>query len=317
MRVAVVGAGAIGGFLAGVLARSGNEVVVVARGAHLAAIRKNGLAVSGDLGSFTVRVTAADTIAGLGSFDALLLTFKAHQWPGFLDQLRPYARSEASIVTLQNGLPFWYVREPALESVDPGGRIGALFADSRVVGAAVHVSAHLSAPGTVRQSGGTRLVIGDPIGQGNARNERVETLSACMRDAGLQPEIDSDIRKTVWLKLANNVGLNPISAIEGKTLRPILADERTRSAVRDLIVETLAVGRALGVVREVDVEARIDYAARLADVKTSMLQDIELGRPLEIEPMLGAVIELADRLDVAVPHVRDAYARIHALEKAH
>ncbi|HVS46340.1 MAG TPA: 2-dehydropantoate 2-reductase [Verrucomicrobiae bacterium] len=315
MRVAVVGAGAIGGFLAGALARSGSEVVIVARGAHLAAIRKNGLVVSGDLGSFTVRVTAAETIAGL-EFDALLLTFKAHQWPGFLDQLRPHASSEATIATFQNGLPFWYVRKPALESVDPGGRIGALFADSRIVGAAVHVSAHLSAPGAVRQSGGTRLVLGDPAGRGNERNERVEALSACLRAAGLQPEIDSDIRKTVWLKLANNVGLNPISAIEGKTLRPILSDERTRSAVRDLIVETLAVGRALGVVREVDVEARIDYAARLADVKTSMLQDIELGRPLEIEPMLGAVIELADRLDVAVPHVRDVYARIHALEKA-
>ena len=309
MRVAVVGAGAIGGFLAGALARSGNDVTVVARGPHLAAICKNGLHVSGDLGTFDVRVTAGQALSGV--YDALLLTFKAHQWPGLFELLKPYAKSQATIVTMQNGLPFWYVRKPALESVDPGGRVGALFDDARIVGAAVHVSAHLSAPGNVSQSGGTRLMVGDPAGR---NGERVEELAACLRDTGLQPEIDDDIRRTVWLKLANNVGLNPISALEGKTLRPILADERTRGDVRALMLEALAVGRALGVVDEVDVEARITYAARLADVKTSMLQDIELGRPIEIDPILGAVIELADRLNVPVPRVRDAYARVRALD---
>jgi 2-dehydropantoate 2-reductase len=215
---------------------------------------------------------------------------------------------------MQNGLPFWYVREPALERVDPGGRIGAVFRDDeQLVGGAVHVSAHLAEPGVVNQSGGTRLVVGRP--QGGPADARVENVADAMRAAGLAVEIDEDIRATVWLKLANNVGLNPISALEGKTLRPILSDERTRSQVRELILETLAVGRALGVVDEVDVEARIDYAARLADVKTSMLQDIESGRSVEVDPMLGAVTELAQRLGIAVPRVRQALERVRELER--
>lgn len=312
MRIAVVGAGAIGGFLAGALARSGNDVTVVAHGPHLAAIREHGLTVRGDLGSFTVSTNALETLSG--DFDIILATFKSHQWPDFLAQLRPYARTSSTLVTMQNGLPFWYVREPTLQSVDPGGRIGALFNDDeQLVGGAVHVSAHLVEPGVVSQSGGTRLVVGRP--QGGPGDARVENVAVAMLAAGLAVEIDEDIRATVWLKLANNVGLNPISALEGKTLRPILSDERTRSQVRELIVETLAVGRALGVVDEVDVEARIDYAARLADVKTSMLQDIEARRSVEVDPMLGAVIELAQRLDVAVPLVRQAFARVRALER--
>jgi len=310
MRVAVVGAGAIGGFIAGALVRSGNDVTVVARGPHLAAIQNDGLTVHGDLGSFVVRLDARAAIDG--PFDIVLLTFKAHQWPGFYEQLAPYAHTATTIATLQNGLPFWFVRTPPLENVDPGGRIGALFDDEQVVGAALHISAHLSAPGVVRQSGGTRVVIGDPVG---LDSPRTQSLAALLGAAGLQIEIDPNIRTTVWLKLANNVGLNPITAIEGRTIRPTLLDERTRSDVRELMLEALAVGRAVGAVDDVDVEARLNYAARLDDVKTSMLQDIELGRPIEVDPMLGAVIELAERYDVPVPLIRAAYAYVRALEK--
>ncbi|HEY5257166.1 MAG TPA: 2-dehydropantoate 2-reductase [Candidatus Baltobacteraceae bacterium] len=312
MRVAVVGAGAIGGFLAAALARGGNDVAVVARGAHLAAIQSNGLTVRGDLGSFSARVAADSDLSALGSFDAFLLTFKAHHWPSFIDMLAEHAGADATIVTLQNGVPFWFVRQPPLRSVDPQGRVGTLFPDSQVVGGAVHISARVSVPGVVVQSGGTRVVIGDPNG---ANGARAEALAAAMRDAGLEPHVDPDIRQTVWLKLANNVGLNPISALEGRTLRAILSDPRSRDDARELMLEVLAVGRSLGVVAEVDVDARLAYAARLADVKTSMLQDLELGRPLELDPMLGAVIELAERYGVEVPRVRDTYRRTRELER--
>jgi len=303
-RIAVVGAGAIGGFLAAALARSGTRVAVVARGAHLEAIRRDGLRVESELGSFSARVDAGDDLRELGDFDALLLTFKAHQWPEVLPQLAPFAQSAATVVTLQNGVPFWYVREPPLRSVDPGGRIGRLFSDERVVGGVVHVSGHIAEPGLIRQSGGLRYVLGDPRGGSNAR---VEMLAECFRDAGLAPEIDANIRATVWLKLVNNSGLNPVSVLRRMTIVPMLADPDARAEVRELMTETMHVGQAIGAVDSVDVDQRIAYAARLNDVKTSMLQDYELGRPLELEPILGAAIELGRRHHVGVGQLQRVY----------
>lgn len=307
MRVAVVGAGAIGGFLAAALAKAGVPVAVVARGAHLAAIRRDGLRVQSDLGTFTVRVEASDDLRNLGDFDVLLLTFKAHQWPDFLEQLEPFAKSEASIVTLQNGLPFWHVREPPLTSVDPGGKIGALFPDDRVIGGVVHVSGAIPEPGLVKQSGGLRYVLGDPRG---GSNQRVEALAELLQSAGLAAEIDPNIRATVWLKLVNNAGVNPASVLRNMTIKPLLADPDARARVHAMMSEALRVGEAMGVVANVDVEQRIAYAARLDDVKTSMLQDFERGKPLELDPILGAAIELAERHGVGVPKLREAYERL-------
>jgi 2-dehydropantoate 2-reductase len=307
MRVAVVGGGAIGGFLAGALARSGVSVAVIARGEHLAAIRRHGLHIESDLGTFTAHVEAGDDLRMLGTFDVLLLTFKAHQWPSLLPQLLPFARTHATVVTLQNGVPFWYVREPVLHSVDPDGTIGRAFSDERVLGGVVHVSGTVVAPGIIAQSGGLRYVVGDPLGRPNAR---AGELVGMMQAAGLAAEADPDVRRTLWLKLVNNVGLNPVSALRRMTIRPMLADPQARAEVRTLMNEALRVGQSMGVVADVDVEARIEYAARLADVKTSMLQDLERGRDLELEPIVGAVIELAGRYGVDVPHVRESYAAL-------
>jgi 2-dehydropantoate 2-reductase len=306
-RIAIVGAGAIGGFLAAALAEEGLSVAVVARGAHLAAIRHDGLRVESDLGSWTTRLEASDDLRRLGDFDALILTFKAHHWPAFREQLEPFAASAASIVTMQNGLPFWYVREPPLASVDSGGAIGKLFGDDRVIGGVVHVSGSIVAPGHVRQSGGVRYVLGDPRG---GSNPRVAALADAFRRARLAPEIDPNVRATVWLKLVNNSGLNPVSVLRGMTIKPMLADPRARTQVHALMTETLRVGQAMGIVDEVDVNERIAYAARLDDVKTSMLQDFEQGRALELDPILGAAIELGDRYGVAVPRLRAAYERL-------
>ncbi|HET9030643.1 MAG TPA: 2-dehydropantoate 2-reductase [Candidatus Aquilonibacter sp.] len=311
MRVAVVGAGAIGGFIAAALARSGTEVAVVARGAHLEAIRRRGITLThSDLGPFTARVDASDDLRTLGAFDAVLLTFKAHQYPALLPQLSALASSNATIVTLQNGVPFWYARMPALQTVDPAGRIGALFPDDRIVGGVVHVSGHIVEPGKIHQSGGMRYAFGAPAG---GTNDRVETLASAFGWAELAPEVDESVRSTIWLKLVNNVGLNSVSTLHGLTIRQMLERAATREEVRELMHEALAVGQALGVVAEVDIEGRIAYAQRLADVRTSMLQDYEAGRPLEIDPILGAVVELGERLGVDVPRVRRTYERLRAL----
>lgn len=307
MRVAIVGAGAVGGFLAAALARSGLPVAVVARGEHLAAITRNGLCVESDLGSFCVRLEAAADLRELGEFDLLLLTFKAHQWPQLLPQLAACARSGATVVTFQNGVPFWYVRRPPLRSVDPDGSIGAAFSDDQVLGGVVHVSGRIAAPGVVAQSGGLRYVVGDPLGR---PSPKVDALVAAMTAAGLAAEADPKLRSTVWLKLVNNVGLNAVSTLRRMTIRPMLADPTTRSQVRVLMNEALRVGQAMGVVENVDIDARIAYAARLDDVKTSMLQDLERGRELELEPILGATIELAGRYAVDVPHIRESYAAL-------
>lgn len=307
MRVAVVGAGGIGGFLAGALARAGIPVGVVARGEQLQAIRRRGLDIESDLGRFHVGVRAVEDLHELGHLDVVLCAFKAHQWAALIPQFERVAANGARVVTLQNGVPFWYVRDPPLQSVDPHGTVGRLFADDRVTGGVVHVSGRVVAPGRIAQSGGLRYVLGDPRGGVSAP---VDALVALLRGAGLAAESEANVRQTVWLKLVNNVGLNAVSALRGLRIRPLLADSQARRDVRELMQEALQVGRALGVVAEVDIDARIEYAARLADVKTSMLQDLERGRELEIDPILGAVIELAERLDVPVPRVRAAYATL-------
>src|SRR5215469_12201174 len=280
MRIAIVGAGAIGGFIAAALSRAGEEVAVVARGEHLQVIQEKGITLAhSDFGPFTARVDASDDIRKLGAFDAVLLTFKAHQWPALLPQLASLADSTATIVTLQNGVPFWFARTPSLESVDPGGHIGALFDDERIVGGVVHVSGHIVSPGKIHQSGGTRYVLGAPNGGTNAR---VEALASQLAWAKLSPQVDEDIRQTLWLKLVNNVGLNPVSTLHNLTIRPMLENSATRAEVKILMEEALAVGRALGVVGEADLEARLEYASRLGDVRTSMLQDRLAGRAMEI-----------------------------------
>jgi 2-dehydropantoate 2-reductase len=307
MRVGVVGAGAIGGFLAGALARAGVSVAVVARGAHLAAIRRDGLRIESELGAFTARVDASESLHSLGDFDVLLLTFKAHQWPALIDQLARFSGTRTMIVTLQNGLPFWYLRTPPLRSVDPEGKIGQLFGDEQVIGGVVHVSGDVPEHGLIRQSGGLRYVLGLPENGASALDALVELL----RSAGLKAEADRDIRASVWLKLVNNAGLNTVSVLRRATIKRLLSDDTARREVRDLMSEALLTGRALGVVADVDIDARLDYAARLEDVKTSMLQDYERGRRLEVDPIVGAVIEVADRRGVPVPHLRAAYAQLH------
>jgi 2-dehydropantoate 2-reductase len=302
--IVIFGAGGIGGFIAGALARSGVEVGVVARGAHLAAIREHGLRIESSLGNFEARVNAASDLREFDAPEYVLLTFKSHQWHGVLAQFEKAVKSGATFVTLQNGLPFWYTRDRTLESVDPGGRIRATIPYEQIIGGVVHTSGTIPKPGLVRQTGSMFYPIGEP---GGSASPRVTRLSQIMESAGLHAPVEPDIRRLVWRKLLGNLALNPVSALTGATVREMLDDEPTRAVLRAIIEEGLEVARAAGIEIGVTAEERLEMAIHIADVKTSMLQDLEAGKPLELEPICGSTIELARQYGVPVPHIETVY----------
>ncbi len=310
--IVIFGAGAIGGFIAGALARSGAEVGVVARGDHLGAIRKNGLQVESVLGNFEAQVPAAADLREFDDPQYVLLTFKSHQWGGVLPQFEKAAKSGAIFVTLQNGLPFWYSRERTLESVDPGGRIRAAIPYEQVIGGVVHTSGMIPAPGRVKQSGNMLYPMGELDG---SQTPRIAQLAKVFEDAGLHAPVERDIRRLVWRKLLGNLALNPVSVLTGATVRAMLHDPPVRAVLRAIVDEGLAVARAAGFEIGVTAEERLDMAMHIADVKTSTLQDLEAGKPLELEPICGATIEIARQYDVPVPHIETVYALTQLLAR--
>ncbi len=310
-KIAVFGAGAIGGFIAAALWRAGNDVCVVARGEQLGAVRNGGIRVRSELGDFTARVDGSDDLRDFAGLDYVLLTFKSHQWGGALEQFERAVSDRAVFVTFQNGLPFWYTKDRPLESVDPGGRIQRALPYDRIVGGVVHASGRVVEPGLVEQSGGRLYPIGELDG---SRSERVQSLAGIMEQAGLNAPIEPNIRRNIWRKLVNNLALNQVSALTRATVRSMLQDAGVRELLRAVIREGLCVARATGVDPGVDAEERLRWAEHIADVKTSMLQDLEAGKPLELEPIAGAVVELADRYGVDVPNTRVVYALTKLLE---
>jgi 2-dehydropantoate 2-reductase len=303
--VVVFGAGAIGGFIAGALARSGVQTGVVARGDHLKAIKQHGLRIESVLGRFEARVAASNDLRDFDAADYILLTFKSHQWHGVLPQFEKVVKAGATIVTLQNGLPFWFERDRALESVDPGGRIRAAIPYEQIIGGVVHTSGSVPKPGCIRQSGNMLYPIGELDG---STSTRITKLSTIFERAGLHAPVEPDIRRLVWRKLLGNLALNPISALTRATVLSMLNDPPTRAILRAIIEEGLAVARAAGTEVGGSAEERLNMANHIADVKTSMLQDLEAGKPLELEPICGATIEVAQQYGVPVPHIETVYA---------
>ncbi|GAC1390785.1 MAG: 2-dehydropantoate 2-reductase [Vulcanimicrobiaceae bacterium] len=314
MRIAVVGAGAIGGFIAAMIARNGDDVSVVARGEHLAAIKSAGLAVKSDAGTFTVKVPATDDLRQLGTFDALFVAVKAHQFAGLLPQLAPSIVAGATIIPVINGLPFWYFRERTLESVDPAGHLRKMIPRSQIVGCVIHASGNIPLPGVIHQSGGMQYILGDPDGGPSDRAEKIGTL---LTSAGMEAPVVSTIKRETWRKLLGNASLNPVSALTRLSIRPMLQAPETRRLIALLMEETSRVASATGVEVEISIDDRIAYAMRLADVKTSMLQDVEAGRPLELDPIVGAVVELAEQFAVRAPTLHMIYALTKALESSY
>jgi 2-dehydropantoate 2-reductase len=298
MKICVVGAGAIGGLLAVKLAEQGNEVSVVVRGAHLAAIRAAGLKLLAEGGERVAKVRATDRIAELGIQDLVFLTLKAHQLAGVAPELKALTGPQTTLVTAQNGIPWWYFFKhggphegTVLQSVDPGGTIAANIDVDRVLGSIIYPAADIAQPGVIRHIEGDRLSLGELDG---SDTERLRSTAQLLRQAGFKVRISSDLRSELWVKLWGNSTFNPISALTHATLVDICQFGPTRALAERMMSEAQAIGEKLGVRFPVTLERRIAGAEAVGKHKTSMLQDVEMGRPLELAALVGSVLELGE-----------------------
>ncbi len=314
MKIAVVGAGAIGGYLGAKLALAGEDVTFIARNQNLAAIDAHGFRLILEDGSEQHAETAraVQKMADAGPQDAVLLTVKAHQVRDLLPELRALFGPKTMVVTMINGLPWWYFHRLAgpyegrrLESVDPGGTLAEGIEPDRIIGSVVYPATELVAPGVVRVIEGNRFTLGELDG---SRSARIEALSQTFMRAGFKSPVARDIRSEIWIKLWGNLSLNPISALSHATLQDICRFPLTRTLVERMMTEGQAVAEKLGVVFKVSLAQRIAGAEAIGAHKTSMLQDVEHGRALELEALVGAVVELGRLTDTPTPYIDAVYA---------
>lgn len=315
MRICVFGAGAIGGLLAARLAAAGeHEVGLVARGPHLEAIRSKGLVLVEGVTRTVTRPQATADAAELGPQDFVVVTLKAHQIPAALPALRALMGPDTAYAWAVNGVPWWYFhglegpwRDRRLESVDPGGAIWRELGPERAIGCVVYPAAEVDEPGVVRLVEGDRFSLGEPSGE---RGERVEALARALVGAGLKAPVRPRIRDEIWVKLWGNLAFNPLSALTLATLDRICADPGARAVARAMMLEAQAVAERLGVRFPIDVDRRIEGAARVGAHRTSMLQDLERGRPLEIGALVTAVLEMAGLVGLEAPTIEAVHALV-------
>ncbi|MEP6619284.1 MAG: 2-dehydropantoate 2-reductase [bacterium] len=321
MRIAIVGAGAIGGYLGGWLAAAGDEVTFIARGANLEAIRARGMRVIGEDGKevLAAGAMACERMSEAGPHDLVLLTVKAHQVAAVAGELHHLCNAETPIVTMQNGIPWWYFHKHGglhdgspVRSADPDGTIGRLIDPSRIVGSVVYPAATLVAPGVVHVVEGRRFALGELDG---SSSERVRAVSERFVHAGFKAPILDDIRSEIWLKLWGNLSFNPISALTHATLVDLLQFPETRELSVQMMREAEVVAGKLGITFRVGIDKRIAGAEKVGAHKTSMLQDVEAGRPMEIEALVGAVVELGRLTGTPTPHIDAVYACVRLLAK--
>jgi 2-dehydropantoate 2-reductase len=313
MRVAVVGAGAIGGLLGAHLSRSGEDVILIARGPHLAAMRSRGVTVRSGGAEFNARPECTDDMGAIAGADVVFLTLKAHSIPAVAEAIGSSLAESACLVGAQNGIPWWYFEDRHLESVDPGGIIARNIPYGKVVGCIAYPAAHVVEPGVIEHLEGNRFTLGEPDG---SKSERVQAISAMVVKAGFKAPIQQRIRNEIWLKLLGNATLNPLSALTRASLADMVNSPITRNLVRTLMEEVDAVATALGVDVPLTIEKRMAGAAATGEHKTSMLQDLEAGRPLEVDALVGAVVELADGAGVPVPALDVVYRLVKLLDES-
>jgi 2-dehydropantoate 2-reductase len=313
VSVAIVGAGAIGGLLGAYLSRSGEDVTLIARGPHLAAMRSHGVTVRRSGQEFTARPECTDDMSAIGHAEVVFLTLKAHSIPAVAKTVGANLSEDACIVGAQNGIPWWYFEDRHLESVDPGGVIAQSIPYRKVVGCIAYPAAQVLEPGIIEHLEGNRFTVGEPDG---SRSERVQAISSMLVKAGLKAPIQARIRNEIWLKLLGNATLNPLSALTHATLAEIVTSPITSELVRDLMEEIDAVATAVGIEVPLTIEKRMAGAAATGDHKTSMLQDLEAGRPLEIDALVGSVVELAVGAGVPVPTLRTVYKLTKLLDES-
>lgn len=305
MKICVFGAGAIGGYMGVLLSRAGADVSFVARGPHLQAMKANGAKLEIDGEEIVAKVNCTSDPRELGEQDYVIITLKGHSVPGVVEAMQPLLGKHTAIVTGVNGIPYWYFYQhggayagTTLESIDPGGKQWKLLGPERAIGCVLYPAAEIVAPGVIKHVYGKKFPLGEPSGE---KTQRIQDLSEMMVAAGMEAPIRNNIRDEIWLKLWGNLCFNPISALTHATLDIITSDPATRALSRAMMMEAKAIGDKLGVNFRVDVEKRIDGAGAVGAHKTSMLQDLEHGRPMEIDPLLTVVQEMGKLVGVATP----------------
>lgn len=319
MKICIYGAGAIGGYMGALLHRAGAEVSLVARGAHLEAMRCNGLTLLMGDGEYKARLPCSDNPADLGPQDVVVIALKAHSITPAVPAMTPLLGNDTVIVTAVNGIPYWYFyghggrwQESVIESVDPGGVQWRTLRPERAIGCIVYPATEVVAPGIVKHVYGNKLPIGEPDG---TVSPRIQRIGALLTAAGFDAPIRDRIRDEMWLKLWGNLCFNPISALTHATLDVICANQDTRTVARKMMLEAKEIADLLGVQFRVDVERRIDGAGRVGAHKTSMLQDLERGRAMEIDALVTSVQELGRRVSVPTPTIDTVLALVR--QRAH
>lgn len=311
-KVCIFGAGAIGGYVGARLAMKGEaDVSLVARGSHLAAMQANGLTLRQAGETHVVRPAVTDDPKSLGPQDYVILTLKAHGLAKVIDQMQPLIGPDTAILFAQNGIPWWYFHGVGgrfegtrLESVDPGGEIWRRIGPERALGSVVWQAAEIEAPAIIAHHYGDRMPIGEPTGE---KTERAARLSRLLTSAGIKSPVRPDLRGEIWLKLWGNLSFNPVSVLTLGTLEALATDPGTHRVIRAMMEEARAVAEALGIAFAVDADERIAMAAKVGAHRTSMLQDVEAGRPTELNALLGVVLELARLVEIDTPSLQLVY----------
>jgi 2-dehydropantoate 2-reductase len=314
MRFAVLGAGAIGAYVGAALARGGADVTLIARGAHLAAMREKGVRVISPRGDFTAHPPVTDDVAAVTKADVVFVALKAYSLPEIAPRLGELLAPGSAAIWAQNGIPWWYFQalpDPGdsfggvLESVDPGGVITKSIAPEHNVGCVVFCSTEIIEPGVIRHIEGTRFTIGEPDG---SASQRCTEISAAFKAGGLKAPVETKLRDQIWLKLIGNVAFNPVTALTRANLGELGTAPEMVDLLKAVFAECAAVAERLGITFPVSLDRRLEAGIAVGDHKTSMLQDLEAGKQLELGCMTGAVAELAGRLGVPVPHVETIHA---------
>jgi 2-dehydropantoate 2-reductase len=318
MRFVVVGAGAIGAYVGAALARGGADVTLVARGEHLRAMQDRGVRVRSPRGDFEAHPAATDDLDVVADADVVYLGVKAYSLPEIAPRLGKLLPSGAAIIAGQNGLPFWYFQSHGgsldglvLDSVDPGGIVAASIAPESVIGCVLYSSTEIVEPGVIRHIEGTRFAIGEPSG---VISERCKAIADAFVAGGLKCPVEERLRDHIWLKLIGNAAFNPVTALTGSTLGELGIRPEMVKLLRALLEEGAEIGTALGIELPVSIERRLEAAIAVGDHKTSMLHDLEAGKPLELDCMTGALIELAARLGIDVPRTEAIHACVTLVE---
>ncbi len=311
MRFLIAGAGAIGAYIGARLARAGFDVTLFARGPHLRAMHERGVQVKSIGGDFVAWPKIASSLEEVGPSDVVFLGVKAHGLPQLVPQLRPVLGPDTTVVSTQNGIPWWYFQGFGgdweglrLERVDPGGVISEAIEAHRVVGSIVYFSTEITAPGVIQHIEGSRISLGEPDG---TRSDRCRRIAEALIASGLRCPVTTRIRQEIWVKVLGNASFNPVSALTRATLVQMVRDPEVCSLIRNIMQEVEAVSRKLGMELPVSIDQRIAGAEKVGEHKTSMLQDLEAGRSMELEALVGAVVELGERVGLPMSYTRAVY----------